>query len=78
MSLNKECMSPDGTIPGQPDALSSHPPQRGRAPSRGTGACRYDQDTASAEDEQFVRMALDEARHGDLPLRHCDRPRWFR
>jgi len=38
----------------------------GRAPGRGTGSCRYDR-PASAEDEQFMRMALDEARHGDLP-----------
>jgi len=51
--------------PGQP-TFCRHRRMCGRAPGRGTGSCRYDR-PASAEDEQFMRMALDEARHGDLP-----------
>jgi tRNA(adenine34) deaminase len=66
MNLHKECMSPDGTILASrrfvitAAACEAVLPAAAPALADTTGP-------ASAEDEQFMRMALDEARHGDLP-----------
>src|ERR1700682_5007741 len=66
MSMHKGCMSAEGTILASrrfvitAAACAAVLPTAAPALGDTTGP-------ASAEDEKFMRMALDEARHGDLP-----------
>jgi len=66
MNLHKGCMSPDGTILASrrfvitAAACAAVLPAAAPALADTTGP-------ASVEDEQFMRMALDEAGHGNLP-----------
>ena len=58
MNLHKGCMSPGGTI------LAS---RRFVVTAACAAVLQAAAPALAAEDEQFMRMALDEARHGDLP-----------